>query len=379
MLMLEDITDRLALEAAYNTQIAVQQETLDNLREGTVLLGGDGRVRLWNPAFEQIWNLPDNRLQSHPHWRDMAGIMTPNFAPDEWQVSQESLIIAPLSHLAVEKSYPLRDGRVVEFAAQPLPDGAMLLRFLDVTDKAQLTAALQDRADALEAANRLKSEFLYNVSYQLRTPLNTITGFAEVLKLPSSGELNDRQADYVNHILDAAENLVTLIDNLLVLSSIQAGQVEITRAPVDIYRLLSEVKEFSVSISHAYQQQIVLEADADLGTAELDEARMKQVLLNLISNALRYSPPKTPVTLGARREARGSDAGILFWVRDEGSGVAEMDQERVFQPFERTNKKGAGVGLGLTLVKSLVELHNGNVNLISISGTGTEVQCWIPG
>jgi len=378
LLMLEDITDRLALEAAYNTQIAVQRETLDNLREGTVLLGGDGRVRLWNPAFLSIWNLADSDLQNRPHWRGVSDLFAKRFTPPAWESACDTLVTAPLSHSKIEHTYTLADGCVIEYAAQPLPDGAILLRFLDVTDKTKLTAALQDRADALAAADRLKSEFLYNVSYQLRTPLNTITGFAEILKLPAYGPLTDRQADYVQHILEATDTLVSLIDNLLALSSIQAGQIEIVRAITDIHALLLEVADFSGSLALAAHLKLVVEADAAIGSAMMDAARVKQVLLNLISNALKFAPNGSNITLGARREIRDAKNGVLLWVRDEGPGIASEDHVRVFAPFERTHRKGAGAGLGLSLVKSIIQLHDGDVRLVSADGAGTEVQCWIP-
>lgn len=376
--MLEDITDRLALEAAYNTQIAVQRETLDNLREGTVLLGGDGRVRLWNPAFQAIWNLSDAAMQLKPHWQDVGTIIASHFSNEDWADFRHSLVEAPLSHQAVDQSYQLQDGRTVEFAAQPLPDGALLLRFLDVTDKAALTQALQERADALVAADRLKSEFLYNVSYQLRTPLNTITGFTELLKLPGTGALNPKQESYIQNILDAADGLVALIDNLLALSSIQAGQVEIRRDVCDVNDLLRSVRSFTETFAHAAEVKVKIESDDQFEPIEIDAARIKQVMLNLLSNAIRFSPKGSEVTMGARYDYRGAHKGILLFVRDQGAGIAEEDHDRVFQPFERTNKKGAGAGLGLSLVRSLIELHQGDVKLISEAGKGTEVQCWLP-
>ncbi len=378
MWTIEDITDRLTLEAAYNTQNAVQRATLDNLREGTVLLGGDGRVQLWNPIFLHIWRLDAKTVPAHIHWKDLADLCAVQFHPEIWHVAKEDFQNAPILHMATEETYELRDGRVIEFAAQPLPDGAMLLRFMDITDRAQLTAALQDRADALAAADRLKSEFLYNVSYQLRTPLNAIKGFTELLQLPSTGTLTTRQGTYVENVLDAADTLVMLIDNLLVLSSIQAGQVEIDRTTTDLHGLLMDVRNFSEAMANAANLAIVLDGDPSLGTARIDAARMQQVLLNLISNAIKFTPSGGTVTIGVRHEAKSGFKGILFWVRDSGPGIATKDHERIFEPFERTQRKGVGAGLGLTLVKSLVELHGGEVTLASEEGHGTEVRCWIP-
>ena len=378
MWTIEDITDRLTLEAAYNTQNAVQRATLDNLREGTVLLGGDGRVQLWNPIFLHIWRLDAKALPAHMHWKDLAELCAAQFYEDIWRVAKEDFQGAPIGRTVTEETYELKDGRVIEFATQPLPDGAMLLRFMDTTDRAQLTAALQERADALAAADRLKSEFLYNVSYQLRTPLNAIKGFTELLQLPGTGTLTPQQGTYVENVLDAADTLVILIDNLLVLSSIQAGQVQIERTPTDLHGLLMDVRNFSEAMANAANLAIVLDADPSLGVARIDAARMQQVLLNLISNAIKFTPSGGTVTMGARHEAKGGFSGILFWVRDSGSGIATKDHERVFEPFERTQRKGVGAGLGLTLVKSLVELHGGDVTLASEEGHGTEVRCWIP-
>jgi signal transduction histidine kinase len=257
----------------------------------------------------------------------------------------------------------------------PLPDGNVLLSYLDVTDSTRVERALRERNEALETAGRLKSEFIANVSYELRTPLNAIIGFAEILANQYFGELNPRQLDYSRGILDSSHRLMSLINDILDLATIEAGYMTLETQEVDIHAMMSSV--LALSRERARNKNLALNFDcpADIGTLKGDERRLRQALFNLISNAINFTPGGGSVTLSARR----SDSGVALAVIDTGVGVPQKDQARIFEKFERGNPtaRQSGPGLGLSLVKSFIELHGGRIELTSSPGSGTTVTCYL--
>ncbi|HJT06585.1 MAG TPA: HAMP domain-containing sensor histidine kinase, partial [Stellaceae bacterium] len=247
--------------------------------------------------------------------------------------------------------------------------------YFDVTDSTRVENALRERNEALETAGRLKSEFIANVSYELRTPLNAIIGFAEILTNQYFGELSPRQLDYSRGILDSSHRLLSLINDILDLATIEAGYMTLETQELDIHTLMSSV--LSLSRERARNQNLKLDFDCptDIGALHGDERRLKQALFNLISNALKFTPAGGTVTLSARRTAQR----IALIVADTGVGVPREDQARIFEKFERgsPNARHSGPGLGLSLVKSFIELHGGTVEMDSRPGTGTTVTCYL--
>jgi len=258
----------------------------------------------------------------------------------------------------------------------PLPDGNVLLSYLDVTDSTRVERALRERNEALETAGRLKSEFIANVSYELRTPLNAIIGFAEILTNQYFGELNPRQLDYSRGILDSSHRLLTLINDILDLATIEAGYMMLETENIDIHTLMASV--LALTRERARKQNINLEFDCppDLGALTADERRLKQALFNLISNAIKFTPAGGTIRLAARRDA----GGVTLTVADNGVGIPTEDQARVFEKFERGNPQArqSGAGLGLSLVKSFVELHGGRVEIVSQANKGTTITLYLP-
>jgi signal transduction histidine kinase len=373
----EDVTDKLALERSYNTLIDVQRETLDNLFEGIAVFGSDGRLKLWNPAYGEIWQLQPADLANRPHVTALIDKARALYdTGNDWERTRFAAIERVTNYTGHSERLERRDGSVLDVNAVPLPDGNVLLSYLDVTDSIRVQRALREKNDALEMAGHLKSEFIANVSYELRTPLNAIIGFAEILTNQYFGTLNDRQVEYSRGILDSSQRLLSLINDILDLASIEAGQLALERTPVDVHALLAGI--LALSRERARRLEITLDFDCptDIGTIVLDERRIRQTMFNLVSNAIKFTPAGGTVTLAARRE--GNE--IILSVSDTGVGIAPEHQARVFEKFERSDpaSRQAGAGLGLSLVKSFVELHGGRVELESAVAHGTRVSCRLP-
>ena len=374
----EDVTDNLVLERSYNTLIAVQRETLDNLYEGVAVVGSDGRLKLTNPAYARIWHLPTESLAAEPHIADIVEESKPFFDyGDDW-AGYKDRIIARLTERAPRTGRLARtDGSMLDYASVPLPDGAILLSYVDVTDSIRVERALRERAEALETADRLKSEFISNVSYELRTPLNTIIGFAEILANQYFGELNARQTEYCRGIIGSSERLLTIINDILDLASIEAGRMTLDREPVEPKALLDTVCGIMNEWARSQNLRLNVDCPPELGPIDVDERRLKQALCNLISNAIKFTPPGGTITITGRVE----NDEVMFSVVDTGIGIAAEDQERVFKEFERARRpeaRRAGAGLGLSLVKRIVELHGGHVDMNSVPNRGTTVVCVLP-
>jgi signal transduction histidine kinase len=373
----EDVTDRLALERSYNTLIEVQRETLDNLYEGTALFGSDGRLKLHNPAYRKIWDLSESELVGEPHISDIVE-RTRRFYDDggDWQMMRQHIIANITAQTPTSGPLDRLDGSVLQLATVPLPDGNVLLTCLDVSDTARVERVLRERNEALETADRLKSEFIANVSYELRTPLNAIIGFAEILANQYFGTLSPRQLDYSRGILDSSHRLMSLINDILDLATIEAGYMALETGRVDVRSMLQAVITLTRERARSRDLALTLRCPRDIGTIEADERRLKQALFNLISNAVKFTPAGGSIRLEARRD----DSDLIFSVSDTGVGIPTVDQERIFDKFERGNPQArqSGAGLGLSLVKSLIELHGGSVSIQSTPGSGTTILCRLP-
>jgi signal transduction histidine kinase len=373
----EDVTDKLALERSYNTLIEVQRETLDNLYEGIAVFGSDGRLKLSNPAYGQIWQLSAEDMQGEPHVSEIVEKTRSFFDHGgDWPELKTRIISRVTSHLLSSGQLERQDGSTLQVATVPLPDGNVLLSYLDVTDSTRVQRALRERNEALETAGRLKSEFIANVSYELRTPLNAIIGFAEILTNQYFGELNPRQLDYSRGILDSSHRLLALINDILDLATIEAGYMMLETEHIDIHSLMASVLALTRERARKQNLNLEFECAPDLGTLTADERRLKQALFNLISNAIKFTPPGGTIRLEAHREG----AEIALVVADNGAGIPSEQQARVFEKFERGNPQArqSGAGLGLSLVKSFVELHGGRVEMKSEAGTGTTVTLYLP-
>ncbi|HEY4134442.1 MAG TPA: ATP-binding protein [Alphaproteobacteria bacterium] len=374
---IEDVTDRLTLERSYNTLIAVQRETLDNLHAAVAVFGADGRLKLHNNAFARIWQLPAALLDGEPRVIDLVEAARGQFPhAGDWESYKKLLASRATDHVARVGIFQRADGSVLDFNSVPLPDGATMFSYLDVTDSSNIERALRERNEALEAADRLKSEFITNVSYELRTPLNTIIGFTEILANQYFGAMNDRQTEYARGILESSRQLLALIDDILDLALIEAGRLSLDLKPVNIHSVLFSV--FTLARDRARKQgaSLTLDCPANIGVVMADERRLRQALFNLVSNAMKYMVGEGEIVLSAHWD----ETELVLAVADSGSGISPEDQARVFEKFERGSNaaRASGLGIGLSLVKSFIELHGGRIELQSEPGKGTVVVCRLP-
>jgi len=375
--LFEDRSEKAALESQYNTLIEVQRKTLDNLDEGIAVFGTDGRLELHNESFEKLWALKPDQLAGRPHVNDVITMCKDLFdEEDDWRAIRSRVTGAEDARTAILRRIERMNGTTLQFAVQPLRSGQTLVTFLDLTAAANVERALRDRNQALEAADRLKSAFVENVSYQLRNPLNPILGFSEMLETGIAGELNDQQAVYVHNVIEGAKQLRDLIDDILDLAMIEAGTLTLDVSEVDVRTLLETASQTRVSRINDSAVTLSLKIDENVGEIHADEKRLRQVLFNLLSNATRYTGEGGRIELGARREG----SHIKFWVSDTGAGLNPDAQMHAFDSFASDGTPGTGKrpGLGLALVKSFIELHGGWVSLESVPGKGTTVSFVVP-
>lgn len=372
----EDVTDRLTLERSFNTLIDVQRATIDNLYEAVAVFGSDGRLSLYNQAYAQLWEHSEEQLAEQPHVRWLTQHRRRFFdVPDSrWPEIVESIVANASEPEARAGRLDRADGKVLQWAQVPLPNGQSLFTYLDVTDSTTVERALRDRTEALETADRLKSEFIANISYELRTPLNAIVGFAEILENQFFGTLNTRQQEYATAIVQSSQRLIGLINDILDLATIEAGYMELELEEVDVAGVMRDLHTIAHERAHSRGIHFELDCPSETGTVVADNRRIKQALFNLLSNAINFTPEGGRVTLIARREEKG----MCLAVSDTGIGMPPEETEQVFERFVRAHPRKSGAGLGLALVKSLIELHGGTVEIDSSPNRGTCVTCHLP-
>ena len=214
----------------------------------------------------------------------------------DWPALKERIVTKVTAHVLASGPLYRTDGSMLQEAAVPLPDGNVLMTYLDVTDTARVERALRERNEALETAGRLKSEFIANVSHELRTPLNAVIGFADILTNRYFGDLNPRQLEYTRGILASSHQLLKLIDDILDLATIEAGYMVLETGRVEVFEMLQSV--FALTRERARSRDLAIELNCppDIGAIAADERRLKQALFNLISNAIKFTPPGGAIT-----------------------------------------------------------------------------------
>ena len=377
LLIFEDRTEQVQLSSARDTLLRVRTATFDNLFESIGVFSSDGRLHLWNSRFRSIWEVPEDLLAKHPRIDELMRAVQSRLAkPQQANLVRELVRAATVERKQRVGHVGFADGRIFEFAAIPLPDGNALFTMLDVTDSRRVEQVLRDRNDALEQADKVKTAFVTNMSYELRTPLTTIAGFAEMMSAGYAGELSDSAKDYVDGILQSTSRLSMLIDNVLDLTQGEAGMLPIEKATVD---LAAEARDAVARIkgdATAKGIDLATSLQSSLGTVQGDKRRIGQVLDHLLENAVRYCARGGRVLLHGDG---GNDKARLV-VSDNGPGISIKRQATIFDASSRTEqaRNGGKAGIGLPLAKQLAEAHGGTLQLVSEPGQGTMVVIELP-
>lgn len=374
--LFDDVTESFNLARQFDRLNRVQRETLDGLAEGVAVFGSNGRVQLFNPAFARMWKLSAEALREQPHIDTVETWCRPLFGDDKaWRAIREA-ITAIENRADMELKLERNDGSVLNCMSAPLPDGATLLTFQDITDTENVERALRESNDALKAADQMKIDFVHHVSYELRAPLTTIIGFAHFLSDPATGPLTPKQAEYLDYVTKSTNALLALTNNILDLATIDAGAMKLELGPVDISKAIAAAAEGLQDRLATDRIRLKVEADPDIGTFVGDERRVVQVLYNLLANAVGFSPQDATVGISARR----TDRSVIFTVTDSGPGMPAEVRDRAFDMFESHSQgsRHRGAGLGLSLVRSFVKLHGGDVRFAPPAGKGTTVICEFP-
>lgn len=418
-LLLSETQHSLALQEQSNQQLqqlnaALQASeeklsvTLNSIGDGVIATDAQGRVVILNPLAEQLtgWTLAEAANRPMEEVFHIINQETRQSAPIP---VADTLAYGTLQALANDTILVARDGTECAIAdsCSPIRDrsgqvvGAVLV-FRDVAEIKRFERSLQEKNVELEHASHMKSEFLATMSHELRTPLNAIIGFSEALKDGLIGELSESQKEYVGDIFSSGRHLLSLINDILDLSKVEAGMMTLELDPVDIKSLLLNSLSIMKEKAAAQRIDVKVQAGEDLGVPRLDMRKTKQIVYNLLSNAVKFTPDGGHVKLSARRVAR-SEVGALQgdWlvrsfplaesdyqefleisVQDSGIGIAEKNLDKLFQPFSQIDsslaRKYGGTGLGLAMVRQMAELHGGAVAVASAEGQGSVFAAWLP-
>jgi signal transduction histidine kinase len=376
---LEDRTEQLRLASARDTLLRVRAATFDNLFEAISVFASDGRLYLWNRRFLDDWELDEGWLATHPRVDELVPAMARKLVnPTAAAQIREMVRQTTNERQSSNGRISMTDGRHFQFAAVPLPDGNALFTMVDVTDSTRIEAALRERATALEEADRVKTDFVANMSYELRTPLTSIGGFAELLGGGYAGELTPKGRDYVSAILESVERLSKLINDVLDLTTGEARGVALEKERVDVAGLCRAAVEKAKATAAEKAQKLDLDISPGAGHVFGDARRIRESIEHVLQNAMAYTDRKGRISLFAN----GDKAQAVIRIRDNGPGIDPAELPRVFSRFNRVADGGvrgeAALGLGLPLTQQFIEAHGGTVEVESEMGKGTTVTLTIP-
>jgi signal transduction histidine kinase len=379
LMIFEDRTEQLQLSATRDTLLRTRTATFDNLFESLAVFGPDGRLQLWNRRFAADWGLGEEMLATHPR----ADAVLTHIAGKLRRPAQVATIAQVIEAATLERRQhtgrlALADGRHLAFAGVPLPDGNGLLTVLDITDSQKAETMLRERNAALVEADAVKTRFIANMSYEFRTPLTSIRGFAEMLHGGLAGDLSEQARDYVGAILTSVERLGEQIETVLDLSQGEAGTLPVARDPVAIFALLTDVvTEREARIAEA-GLTLDLRGSEAVGDVTGDLPRLRRAFGHLVDNAIAATPEGGRILVDATRRA---DRKVYVTVSDNGRGMEPAQLARALDglalaPDGRSVERRGG--LGLPLVRQLIEAHGGTIELMSEPGQGTSALVVLP-
>ncbi|WP_424810410.1 PAS-domain containing protein [Roseococcus sp. YIM B11640] len=377
VISLQDVTAVARAEAEVARRAEILGMMLGNIRHGIMLFGADRRLVAANPKMHEMLELPEGVLRPGITHEEMVDIF---FQRGEYGQGPEGRARSDAIKYR-DRAKPILsvrtrpDGAILEVVSDPTPDGGWVVTYTDVTEDRRIRAELDAAREAAEAASRAKSRFLATMSHELRTPLNAVIGFSEVLQ---GGATPEQVQEFAASIQEAGRHLLTLIDDILDVTRAEGGSLPVVIEKVSLQPLMEGAVRIIGGMASSSGLQLRLDAPEHLPQLRADERRLRQVLLNLLSNATKFTPQGGQVTLSARL----ATPGLVIEVKDTGIGIEPKDLARVFEPFTQLDsalsRRFPGSGLGLHLCRALIEAQGGTLELESTPGQGTTARITFP-
>jgi PAS domain S-box-containing protein len=376
VLVFRDITEKKRAEKATKQQKELLQLILESIADGVVVADSNGKFLLFNAAAEQVLGIGATDTMPD-QWSDRYG----SYLPDAVTLypSDELPLVRAMRGENVDaaevftRNAKVPDGRLLSITGRPLrgEDGALrggVVVFHDITLQKRAQEVLVQAKEEADNATKFKDQFLSTMSHELRTPLNAVLGFSDLLADERYGPLNDRQQRYVSHIHTGGKHLLELITDILDISKIEAGRMELTLEDVTVASAFTEVISALYPLAEKKSQALLQQVQPNLHV-HADAMRFKQVLMNLVGNAIKFTPEGGRIEMAARHV----DNQVRVEVRDNGPGIPPEQQQRIFEAFFRLTEAGSateGTGLGLAITARLVELHGSKLGIESQPGAG---------
>ena len=380
----DTLTERDRLTAEREHERKTLAAAIATISDGFVLYDADDRIVVCNERVREIYPQRADLFQPGTRFREILEAAVARSVPDlngrtpeEWIEERLRQHSAPYS--VAEHSY--RNDLWVRVTQRKTDDGGTVVVYTDITELKRRQIELEQARKEAEAANRTKSQFLANMSHELRTPLNAIIGIAEILHEEAQEERDKTFSEPVGRIVRAGKHLLMLINDILDLSKIEAGKLDLYPEEIDVVTLVGELAKTTQSIADRNSNQLIIDCPADIGVLKADLTRVRQVLLNLLSNACKFTE-KGEIRFTARREADGSAERLVFTVADTGIGMTEEQLGRLFQEFSQadssTTRKYGGTGLGLAISQHLCRAMGGEITVKSAPGHGAVFRVRLP-
>lgn len=373
----EDRTEELAISAGRDTLLRTRAATFDNLFEALAIFAPGGHLELWNRGFPHAWGIEPEQLEAKPQAAALLEAIAGKLVdPEQVAAIGEVIRQATLDRHRGAGVADLADGRTLDYACVPLPDGNGLFTVLDVTASRQAEDALRERNRALEEADAVMTRFLANMSYEFRTPLTSIGGFAELLVSGVAGELSPQAREYAQAIAQSVGKLTEQVENVLDLSQSEAGLMPLNKRPLDLMALLSKIVRQREAL--ILESGLALNLRGDAGRKiDGDASQLHRAFAHLLDNAIAATPPDGRITI----EIKPVQQGTRITIVDNGSGMTQAELARALEGL-RTSGDGMVMerrqGLGLPLARRLIDAHGGTLELASRKGSGTTATVTLP-
>ncbi len=360
---------------------AQMRATLENMEQGVAMWDADYKLVTWNRRMRELLGLPDSffdRAHTFVDYLRYAGTRGEFGDADIEDVIRQRLATMSRRHV-YERTRP--DGTVLEISRHPVPSGGFIAIFTDITERKKAQTELINAKQAAEEASRTKSDFLANMSHELRTPLNAIIGYSQMLQEEATDDGQDAYLADLTKIENAGKHLLSLINDILDLSKIEAGRMTVFAEPVNLGAVIAEVRGIIEPLAAKNGNKLVIDCPGDIGTIESDLTKLKQSLLNLLSNASKFTKDGV-VALTVARGGEDGEGTISFRVADTGIGMSPEQMGRLFQAFAQadssTTRKFGGTGLGLAITRHFARMLGGDVTVTSELGKGSVFLLTLP-